>query len=96
MLSDDVSFVHKIIVALCSGKLCNMVLLNMTHEYDENLLPCLGGKEKERKDITFLMKGGSQNCTSVKIFLNTNFIVAVISQGKKFPLYCDISSHIRT
>jgi len=62
----------------------------------ENLLPCLGGKEKQRKDVTFSMKGGSQNCTSVKIFLHTNFIVAVISQRKKFPLYCDISSCVCT
>jgi len=68
----------------------------MTHEYVENLLPCLGGKEKQRKDVTFLMKGGSQNFISVKIFLHTNFIVALISQGKKFLLYFDISSHICT
>ena len=65
MSSDGVSFVHKIIVALCSGKLCNMVLLTMAHEYVENLLPCLGGKEKQRKDITFLMKGGSQSCINL-------------------------------
>jgi len=29
----------------------------MTHEYVENLLPCLGGKEKQRETLTFLMEG---------------------------------------
>jgi hypothetical protein len=46
----------------------------------------LGWEREAKGGITFLMKGGSQNCTSVKIFLLTNFILAVKNQGKKFPL----------
>jgi hypothetical protein len=74
---------HKIIVALCSGRLCNMFLLTMVNISMLSIF-CLamGGEDKHRKTCLFVTKGSSKNWISLKICLFANFKLAPKSLGK--------------